>query len=1332
MTGRKTIYRTERCRLWFQRHPLALLLGGYGLLAALFSIELLLPGRSLYRWDTVFYNWPVLLETRAQLLAGHFPFWASSFCCGTPLLENINAGVLYPLRLPCWILPLPFGYHLFLLLHVWLSLVGMHLLLKRGFRLPLLAAFAGALAYAFSGYARGMWDTHNFMALPWIPLTLAVLLEARKNRRFLFALLGTALGWSMLVLCGDFQAAVLWVPVAFLLGVILPERRRLLVVLVAALGLGMLLTAPQWLPAWTASTESYRAGGLTFSESVERSFHPLRLVELLAPYAFGTRAYWMGAGLAGEGASRLLPWTTSFHVGLFPLLTLPLVFRKRKRPVVRWALLVTVASVAFSFGRFLPGFRLWQSLPVLENFRYPEKYLLWSTFALAVLLAHGLPTLCAMWRSQALTRLLKRTVRVWTGAIALATLLILVVMLGVVVSRSPVADAWAIARVGSVLLLVAGVWVAASGKARSHWRVTVPLLCILDVALWWCVERPTTARFNPLDPPAIAQIVHASDAPFGRFLRDRAVENVPLGEGFADLSHPEQRAEFYRAGLAFNSPRLWGMSTAEGFSPTESKAMRAFRLRTAAPDDDTVPSTPDLARFCRVADVSWLLTTRERVKELQHEDLAVAEEADWNSGKEVLLVRVEDARGAEIVQAADHDGSATLPRVLGEWRPRPGLIRIDLAKGTAATLLVKESFAKGWRALDGLGRPLRTKTVEAAFIGVELPEGTSQVRLTYQPVAWTAAGVMGGVGLCALVMLGVVLLGRERAHCLVKSPVSMAVIAVVLYVGVGVLARGQWACTFDEGFHVTRGVMRSATGDARLSYYHPPLQNAVGGYFARLALGEKLYLPDTPGWQAADVFMYSTELATANRDLFPDLVQASRWGTVVFGILLCVVCVTWGWRVGGVTGGWLAALAISLNPTVLAHGHLTTSDMGVTALVLAGSYALWRGTRDRPSFWITCATLFFVLGAMAKFTGLVWLLTYLLVCVPALVFLDKRPRYLWQFVLAILFFALSLFWLYGSEPQLVRTMTDRWWSGRSIPAGRYIEGLFSQGRHALQGQRSFFAGKTFTQSQWWYLPVAVAMKTPVLWMIAGLAGLFPFLRRRRELRSWVPWVPALVFAVLLVTTNRLAIGVRHALPLVVLLLLGAVVWASELRVQRFRRAVVCILAGSVVVTAALTYPHYLSYMTGWSGGLARGYEQLVDSNYDWGQDIEVLERQWAALTEANGGEPPHLAYFGFVDPEVIYRMPLASPSLRGHMGRTRTLTAGPEAFQALRAALETLNGTVVCSVSALALQPYGISLEWLRGEKAVGRLGNCFAVYHSDGPEPEQTVKPDEDQSHTR
>ncbi len=402
---------------WVAAHPVATPALLYFFVSLVFAGELLWPGRSLFQWDTLLYNWPVLLETRAQLLAGQVPFWASSFCCGTPLLENINAGVLYPLRLLCWFLPRRIGYHLCLFAHVWLSFLGMHFLVRRGFRLGTLAAFAAALAYGASGYARSMWDTHNFMALPWIPLGLAAMLEAREAGRGPWALLGTAACWSMMILGGDFQAAVVWLPVAFLLALCLPERRRLVFFLLGAAVLALLVTAPQWLPAMVASPESYRSGGLLFQDATERSFHPLRLLELLVPHAFGNHVTWFAFGLEPAAGRRLLPWDSSFHIGLLPLLAAVLALRRWKSPCVVWSVALIAGFTTLSFGHHLRGFWLFLQLPVVGGFRYPEKYLLWSTLGLATLCAYGMSVFLALWSSARMRKARIRAMGVWVLAL---------------------------------------------------------------------------------------------------------------------------------------------------------------------------------------------------------------------------------------------------------------------------------------------------------------------------------------------------------------------------------------------------------------------------------------------------------------------------------------------------------------------------------------------------------------------------------------------------------------------------------------------------------------------------------------------------------------------------------------------------------------------------------------------------------------------------------------------------------------------------------------------------------------------------------------------------
>jgi len=119
----------------------------------------------------------------------------------------------------------------------------------------------------------------------------------------------------------------------------------------------------------------------------------------------------------------------------------------------------------------------------------------------------------------------------------------------------------------------------------------------------------------------------------------------------------------------------------------------------------------------------------------------------------------------------------------------------------------------------------------------------------------------------------------------------------------------------------------------------------------------------------------------------------------------------------------------------------------------------------------------------------------------------------------------------------------------------------------------------------------------------------------------------------------------------------------------------------------------------------------VDSNYDWGQDLEVLEEQWSMLTRANDGIPLRLVYFGFVDPLAVYEMPVAKPSLRGFMGRMRWRGYS---FDNWVRDLSAIDDSAVASISALQLNPYGTDFARLRDADELGWVGNCFRVTLSE------------------
>jgi hypothetical protein len=62
------------------------------------------------------------------------------------------------------------------------------------------------------------------------------------------------------------------------------------------------------------------------------------------------------------------------------------------------------------------------------------------------------------------------------------------------------------------------------------------------------------------------------------------------------------------------------------------------------------------------------------------------------------------------------------------------------------------------------------------------------------------------------------------------------------------------------------------------------------------------------------------------------------------------------------------------------------------------------------------------------------------------------------------------------------------------------------------------------------------------------------------------------------------------------------------------------------------FPHHLSYFNPLAGGPRHGYRHLVDSSFDWGQDLPALAAWRDARAAAGDARPIRLSYFGSYDP----------------------------------------------------------------------------------------------------
>jgi hypothetical protein len=228
-------------------------------------------------------------------------------------------------------------------------------------------------------------------------------------------------------------------------------------------------------------------------------------------------------------------------------------------------------------------------------------------------------------------------------------------------------------------------------------------------------------------------------------------------------------------------------------------------------------------------------------------------------------------------------------------------------------------------------------------------------------------------------------------------------------------------------------------------------------------------------------------------------------------------------------------------------------------------------------------------------------------------------------------------------------------------------------QHVLQGAAarvSFLAGEIDVHGRWAFFPLALGWKTPLatllLLVIAGVLGAAA-LRRPAVRQRWPEWLPLLSFAgiyLLASLTAQLNIGVRHVVPAILPLFVLAGGVAAHLPPRR--AWLVPVLLAVLAAESLSIHPHHLAFFNAAAGGPSRGYRLLVDSNLDWGQDLDALARYSRALPD---GVLLHYAYFGTASPH--------RHGVRGTLLRTLGSGENPRAPIELRPGIYAVSATLL-------------------------------------------------------
>ncbi|MFN7922458.1 MAG: phospholipid carrier-dependent glycosyltransferase [Bryobacteraceae bacterium] len=392
--------------------------------------------------------------------------------------------------------------------------------------------------------------------------------------------------------------------------------------------------------------------------------------------------------------------------------------------------------------------------------------------------------------------------------------------------------------------------------------------------------------------------------------------------------------------------------------------------------------------------------------------------------------------------------------------------------------------------------------------------------------------------------------------------------------------------TFDEPAHIAAGMEWLEKHGYTYEPQHPPLARVFTAILPRIA--------GFHGTGTSGIFNEGLAILGQGMDRVLTLARA---GMLPFFWLTCWVVFSFTRWISGRRPAALLALALTtVTPSVLAHAGLATTDMALTACLLAAVYAGWRWIHQPSLAAAALAGLSLGAAILAKFSTLAFFPCIALIALAGMLYAKR-------FSFGVHFAQLGL------AAAIVAAMI---WSAYWFSFEPLWKGIEEVRNHDRQGHLTYLMGAANTVGWPSFYVIALAVKTPLPLLLLGVPGLL-WMCRRGEIgsRTWI--LPATAGGILFFASflTQIKIGTRHVLPVYVVLAIAAAILTSEI-LRRFprRRAIelpLGALGAWMLLSSALAHPDYIGYFNFFAGSRPEAY--LVDSDLDWSQDVKRLARR---------------------------------------------------------------------------------------------------------------------------
>lgn len=378
------------------------------------------------------------------------------------------------------------------------------------------------------------------------------------------------------------------------------------------------------------------------------------------------------------------------------------------------------------------------------------------------------------------------------------------------------------------------------------------------------------------------------------------------------------------------------------------------------------------------------------------------------------------------------------------------------------------------------------------------------------------------------------------------------------------------------------------------------------------------------------------------KSYLPKLITA-RLMTTLFSLFVAYMVFYWSRELHGFVPALISLGLYVLDPNIIAHSQLVTTDIYAAGMVLFSSYWLWKFANTRK--WLDGLFLAFTLGMaqLAKYTAFS---LYPLFAIALLVYdwphvREAYKRSDWQeikfvllqyvkyvFVAAIVSIIIinigflfnrtfTPFRDYSFRSDLFNSIRSKISFVAPVPYP-YLEGL----DWIIQRERNnegfgyiYLLGEIHIKEGFsGYYFVASLLKVPIATQIILLSAFVVYFfdksRRKNFLNNeWFLFCPIFFYTVYFNFFYRAQIGIRYFLVVFPLLYVFAGGLFKNWKSFDWKKKWAGFALGLYLILSLLSYyPFYISYFNEIVWDRKMAYKYLADSNLDWGQDAFILKR----------------------------------------------------------------------------------------------------------------------------